>query len=140
MLNLALSLSKEDVLRIVCPVKPVRTKDGLHCPVCPDFTSRAGEKTEVFEIQQVLIGRFAKGKTIAVATYSSKYFCEPGVYVGGHIVLEKEGNGYRFVYGRPRYLGFCKVLTGKDEDKLLCRGEICKLEADGLNCQPAGKK
>lgn len=140
LLGTAFSLTKEEVLRIVCPVDLVRTKDGLHCPVCPYFTTSPGAETNVFYIEQVLVGRFVKGKTIAIATYWSRWNCESGADVGGYIVLVKREHGYELLYGKPKYLGSCRVVVGVEEDKLMCSGQICKLDIDGLECKPLKKR
>lgn len=130
-------ISSKEVLSLVCPTKLTTTsiggKNQLVCPVCPKFTSSAGENDD-FSITQILEGNFLPGQRLFFVRYSG---CEPKVKnFGGSFFISKRDNQYQVLSIEDEFgdLGSCKVQPGKDRDQLICGKFICEINNMKFTC------
>lgn len=117
--SFSMAADKLEVLKAVCPAKIVKAKTGGYmCPVCPSFTSNAGNEDDFF-VNQVLEGEFIKGMRLVFVSYNG---CEPHVKdFGGVFFLYKDANGNTNVY-TPNIpsLDGCRVSRKNDKDIIIC--------------------
>lgn len=115
------------LLHKLCPAGPEKSdgessdEKGWYCPVCPAFTSKAGQKGEM-RLERFVRGDFLKeGKKEVFATYRG---CEPkNAAHGGGVIFRKRKGKWEARYRHP---GFnpqqcLKFEAKKDQDRLVCR-------------------